>query len=108
MKFEHISILKGNLTKDEVEEEIENFRDYFKEQNIILYRIENLGLKKLAYEVRGNREGNYLVINFTAENDKISGFEKFTRENDNVIKFITIKTENEEVEEEGLEDEEER
>lgn len=105
MKFEHISILKGDLTNDKVENEIEKFKQYFKEQNIKMEYMENLGLKRLAYNVKGYNQGNYLRFEFSGDNINLSCFEKFIRENDNVIKFITVRNENEIKEEKDIFDE---
>lgn len=91
MKYEHISILKGTLTEDEVKKEVENFKTFFEKYNITIDVEENLGLKKLAYEIRKNKQGHYLRYEIEAENEKIIKLEKFARENENVIKFITVR-----------------
>jgi small subunit ribosomal protein S6 len=93
--YEHISILKGSLSKEEIDEEIKKFIEYFKEHNIEVKTFENMGLRKLAYEINKNKEGNYTRYEFLANELDIPDFERFTRKNENVIKFITIRTEKE-------------
>ena len=56
-------------------------------------KVEDLGKKKLAYEVKKNKEGYYVVINFDANPNLISELERNYRIMDEVIKFITIKAE---------------
>ena len=50
--------------------------------------------KKLAYEVKKNKEGTYLFFNFEAKPDSIIELERVYRITDEVIKFIVVKKEN--------------
>ena len=56
-------------------------------------KVEDKKKKKLAYEVKKNKEGYYVVINFDANPNLISELERNYRIMDEVIKFITIKAE---------------
>ena len=90
MMYEHILFFKGNLSKEELGIEIKKYEEYFKRHNIKVKTFENVGLKKLAYEIRNNKEGICLRYEFSCDGKEIFRLEKFTRENDNVIKFITV------------------
>lgn len=90
--FEHVSILDRKLSEEEFKETLDQYRQYFQEHKLEIDNFEDIGLKKLAYPVKGDEEGHYIIYRFWADRNDISDFEKFTRENDNVIKFITIKT----------------
>lgn len=93
MKFEHISILKGKLAEKEKNEEIQNFKNYFTNNGITISEFEDIGLKKLAYDIQNNKEGIYIRFVLDTKTANIPDFEKWLRENDNVLKFITIKME---------------
>lgn len=54
---------------------------------------ENLGKKRLAYEIRKNKEGFYMIFNFESEASFISELERQYRIDDNVIKFIVVRRE---------------
>ena len=56
-------------------------------------KVDELGKKKLAYEIQKNKEGYYVVFNFEANPDLISELERNYRITDEVIKFMTIKVE---------------
>lgn len=58
-----------------------------------LKKVEELGKKRLAYEVKKNKEGYYVVINFEANPELISELERNYRIMDEVIKFITVRAE---------------
>ena len=55
--------------------------------------VENMGKKKLAYEIKKFSEGTYLLFNFEAKPELIAELERVYRITDDVIKFITVKVE---------------
>lgn len=93
-EYENIIIIKTDLSKEEtskvilkIENNIRNFAEITKK--------DDLGIKKLAYEIRKNNEGHYLVYQFQVE-EKMREFaireiERFYRITDEVIKFLIIK-----------------
>ena len=56
-----------------------------------LEKVEEVGKKKLAYEIKKNSEGYYVVLNFEAKPTLISELERVYRITDDVIKFIVVK-----------------
>lgn len=55
--------------------------------------IEDLGLKKLAYEIQKQKEGYYLRFEFIAQLETITELERFFRLENSILKFLTIKME---------------
>lgn len=53
--------------------------------------IEDLGVRKLAYEIKGNKEGYYIEFTYKSKTSNIVELEKYIRENKQIIKFLTIK-----------------
>lgn len=98
MMFEHISILKGNLNKREIEDEIRKYKEYFKNNNISLESFENKGLQEIAYKVGDNDKGIFLFYEIWSEESKISDLEGFAREDKNVLKFMTVSSKSKRVE----------
>lgn len=93
-EFENIYILRGSLTEEQAQKEIENIKQYFK--NVKVFKKENdingyQGLKHLAYEIRGEQTGYYYITHFESTDNNVVEIEKQLRLNDNVIKFITIR-----------------
>lgn len=93
-EYENVIIIKSDLSKGEtskvilkIENNIRNFAEITKK--------DDLGIKKLAYEIRKNNEGHYLVYQFQVEEKKrefaIREIERFYRITDEVIKFLIIK-----------------
>ena len=57
--------------------------------------VDELGKKKLAYEIKKNTEGNYVVLNFEANPAVVAELERIYRITDEVMKFITIRKDEE-------------
>lgn len=88
-RYESIIILQPKVTIENVErimDEITHIVGEIEETNL-------LGIKRLAYEIRENKEGYYIDYYFTTEVKTITELEKYYREEEEIIKFITIKVE---------------
>lgn len=54
---------------------------------------DEIGIKKLAYEIQKQKEGFYLSFKFYGTNDDIQNLERYYRSNHIFLKFINIKME---------------
>ena len=85
-KYESVIITKPEITLPEI----------IKVTNMVeglvnVIRSDEIGIKKLAYEVKGNKEG-YFIIFYLEENlEKISELEKYYRNEDLILKYITVR-----------------
>ena len=91
-KYESVVIIDPAVEEDEVKELSQKFTDIINNDGKV-EKVEDLGKKKLAYEVKKNKEGYYVVINFEANPNLISELERNYRIMDEVIKFITVRAE---------------
>ena len=53
--------------------------------------VENMGKRKLAYEIKKNKEAYYMQINFESEPEAITELERIYRITDDIMKFIVVK-----------------
>lgn len=86
-KYESIIIVNPKLNEKQ-QNEIENKYKKIINKNGNVISIENIGKKRLAYEVKKNKEGIYIEINFTSEASFIAELERQYKIDENVIKFI--------------------
>ena len=91
-KYESVVIINPSVEEEKVKELSQKFTDIINHDGKV-EKIEELGKKKLAYEVKKNKEGYYIVINFEANPNLITELERNYRIIDQVIKFITVKAE---------------
>ena len=91
-KYESVIIINSKLAEDAIKVVIAKFSDLIN-SNGKVESVEELGMKKLAYEIKKQAEGYYAVINFEANPSFISELERVYRITDEIIKFIVIKKE---------------
>lgn len=91
-KYESVVIVNPNLEEESVKSLINKFSDLINTDGKVI-SVEELGKKKLAYEIKKQKEGYYLVFKFEAKPELISELERNYRITDEVIKFIVVKEE---------------
>ena len=91
-KYESVIIVKPDVDTKEIIKKVEEIVN----SNGNMEKIDELGTKKLAYEIRGNKEGQYIVFYFEGGSGLVEELERNYRIIEDIIKFITIKVENEE------------
>ena len=95
-KYESVIIIKPDIDKEETSKVVSNIRNKISEYANI-NKEEDLGIKKLAYEVKKYKEGHYLCYEFEIKEDKkelaIREIERFYRITDEIMKFITVREE---------------
>ena len=52
--------------------------------------IEEWGVKKMAYPVKGHEKGYYIIFNFNAEHTDVEQLENFYKKESNIIKHIIV------------------
>ena len=75
------------------QKELENRYSKLINENGKIEKIESLGMKKLAYEVKKQKEGIYVQIYFESETSFIAELERKIRIDNDVIKFLVVKRE---------------
>ena len=91
-KYESVIIINPSVEDEKVKELENTFTDLINKDGK-LTKIDELGKKKLAYEVRKNTEGIYVVFYFEANPSLVAELERNYRITDEVIKFIVIRVE---------------
>lgn len=89
-KYETVIILSKNLNEKEIDEVNNKLVDVIK-QDGKFEQIEKLGLKKLAYEIRKQKEAYYVVLTYKTIPDTIRELERVMRITDEILKFITVR-----------------
>lgn len=91
-QYESVIIINPSVEEQGIKDLVKEFTDLIN-QNGKVANVNELGKRKLAYEIKKNKEGYYVVLEFEAKPDSIAELERNYRINDNVIKFIVVKKE---------------
>lgn len=91
-KYESVIIINPSVDEEKVKSLVDRFSELINKSGKV-EKVDTLGKKKLAYEVKKNKEGIYVVLYFEAEPSLIAELERNYRITDEVIKFIVVKVE---------------
>lgn len=91
--YETMFIVKPTLTEEETQGQIELVKSIIEKNGGEIKATDDMGSKKLAYEIQKNKRGYYTVFYFTAPTEAILEIERNYRINENVLRFIFIKSE---------------
>ena len=94
-KYETIFIVNPGVSEEGIKNLIQKFSDIINNDGKVL-KVDEMGKKKLAYEVKKNKEGYYVAIEFEAKPELIKELERVYRITDDVIKFLTVRKDEEE------------
>lgn len=91
-KYESVVIINPAVEDDKLKKLEKTFTDLINKQGKV-EKVEEVGKKKLAYEIKKNSEGIYVEFYFEAEPELIKELERNYRITDEVLKFIVIRVE---------------
>ncbi|MBI5196912.1 MAG: 30S ribosomal protein S6 [Nitrospirae bacterium] len=89
--YENVMIIDPNLDEKETVKAAERVKDVIGRAGGEILKSDNLGVKKLAYEVKKQKKGNYFLMIFKSPPSAILELERFYKVFDPVIKFLVIK-----------------
>lgn len=89
--YEELFILKPDAPEEEVEAYIEQIRQLITNGQGTVDKVDNWGVRKLAYRISKYNEGRYVLFVFSSSPDLVREVERRMRVTDLVVKFITVR-----------------
>ena len=94
VKYEGVFILKPNMEEEENKSQIERIKSIIEDNGGKIDNLDEWGQRRLAYEIKKNKEGYYTIINFQAETDLVNELDRTSKINENIIRHMIIREEN--------------
>ena len=91
-KYESVVIINPTVEEEGIKALISKFTDLINSDGKV-ENVDEMGRRKLAYEIKKQSEGYYVVYTFEANPEFITELERIYRITDSVMKFITIRKE---------------
>ena len=91
--YESVLIARQDLGASQVNSLVSDLSEVIKKEGGEVVKIDNWGLKNLAYRIKKNRKGHYVLLNIVAPASAISEYERLIRLNEDVIRYMTVKVE---------------
>ena len=89
--YEELFIVKASTPEEEVDALIEQMKGVVTANGGTIDKADRWGTRRLAYRVRKQSEGLYVLMQFTAAATTVRELERRLRVADQVIKFITVR-----------------
>lgn len=89
--YESVFIARQDITASQVEGLTESFSKLIADQGGKVASAESWGLRSLAYRIKKNRKGHYVLLNIDAPGPAIHEMERQMRINEDVLRYLTIK-----------------
>jgi small subunit ribosomal protein S6 len=89
--YENLFIVKPDATEEEIDHLVDQMSKSVTSGGGTVDKVDKWGKRRLAYRVEKQREGNYVLMQFTAEASTVKEFERRLRVQDSVMKFLTVR-----------------
>ncbi|MEA2027491.1 MAG: 30S ribosomal protein S6 [Campylobacterota bacterium] len=89
--YETLFVTQPTLTEEETKAQNQKILDVIAAQNGEILAVDDMGTRKLAYEVQKHKRGYYTVVYYKADGNAIAEIERNLRINENIIKFLSVK-----------------
>lgn len=89
--YELLFVLKPTLTEEENKERFEHVKGILEKNGCEIASIDDMGVRKLAYEIDKHERGHYYVVYYKADPAVIDEILRNLRFTEEVIRFLNVK-----------------
>jgi small subunit ribosomal protein S6 len=91
--YETVFIARHDLSPSQVDGLIKNYIQVFEENDGKVIKQEYWGLKSLAYRIKKNRKGHYVLFQIDAPSAALQEVERQMRLNEDILRYLSISVE---------------
>jgi len=91
--YEHVFLSRQDVSAQQVEALTEQFKGLIEANGGTVSKIEQWGLKSVAFRIRKNRKAHYTLMNIDAPAAAMAELERQQRMNEDVLRILTLKVE---------------
>ena len=88
--YETIFIVHPDVVGDQYAATVDKFKGILTEQGAEILKVDEWGTRKLAYQVKKQGRGTYVLVAYQAGPEVIAEFERRMRIDESIIKFQTV------------------
>ena len=89
--YESVFIARQDISASQAEALTENFSQVIADNGGNVVDTESWGLRSLAYRIKKNRKGHYVMLNIDAPAAALHEMERQMRINEDVLRYMTIR-----------------
>jgi len=91
--YEHVFIARQDVSPQQVDALVETFKGVITEGGGQVGKTEYWGLRNMAYRIRKNRKGHYVLMNIDAAPAAVKEMERQMGIHEDILRFMTLRTE---------------
>jgi len=91
--YEHVFIARQDVNASQVEAITQELTQTIEGSGGRVAKNEYWGLRPLAYKIKKNRKGHYVLLNLDAPHDAVAELERQARLNEDIVRFLTVRVE---------------
>ena len=91
--YESVFIARQDISTTQVESMADEFAGIITNAGGTIYKREYWGLRSLAYRIKKNRKGHYIMFNFETDGPTLREYERIMGLNEDVLRFLNIRIE---------------
>ena len=89
--YENVFIARQELSTAQVEALTESFATIVRDNGGNVAKTEYWGLRNLAYRIKKNRKGHYVLFNLDTPADAVKELERNMRINEDMLRYLTVR-----------------
>ncbi len=89
--YENVFIVRPDLSTTQVEALANELSEVVQSNGGTVGKTEHWGLRSLAYRIRKNRKGHYVLLNLDAPAEAVRELERRQRIHEDVIRYLTVR-----------------
>ena len=89
--YESVFIARQDITTAQVETMADEFAEVITSAGGLIKKREYWGLRALAYRIKKNRKGHYIMFNMETGPEALREYERIMRLNEDVLRFLNIR-----------------
>ena len=91
--YESVFIARQDISSQQVESMADEFAGIITNAGGKIHKREYWGLRSLAYRIKKNRKGHYIMFNFETDGPTLKEYERIMGLNEDVLRFLNIRIE---------------
>src|ERR1700688_3193860 len=91
--YEHLLIARQDISAQAVDALATHLKTIIENEGGKVEKQEYWGLRTLAYRIKKNRKGHYVLLNLNAPANAIAELERQLKINEDVLRFLTVRVE---------------
>lgn len=89
--YESLYIVHPEVVGDELTAVVDKFEKILTDMQVEILKVDNWGVKKLAYPIKKVARGNYVQVLFSAGPEVVAEYERRLRLDEQILRFLTVR-----------------